>query len=253
MIFTAPIPFAEALAARAVKKIVPSGMSSAEWAGLGAAIRERSMFSARTLSESYLQRVHDMVQKIINPVQAVREDGSTYTSGMDLPTARLELKETLDALGYQAEPGTEGTLLDLASEQRINLVVETNVEMAQGYGQWKQSQDPDILDSFPALELYRLEDRQQPRDWRTRWMDAAKAVGDWDAARAADHHGRMVARKDSEIWTQLSAFGQPYPPFDFNSGMWTEDVDRETAESLGVIKPGETPTPQTRGFDMEAA
>jgi hypothetical protein len=49
-----------------------------------------------------------------------------------------------------------------------------------------------------------------------------------------------VALKLSPIWAQLSRFGTPYPPFDFNSGMDVEDVGRRKARELGLLEDGET-------------
>ena len=47
---------------------------------------------------------------------------------------------------------------------------------------------------------------------------------------------RMVALKSDPVWTKISRFGHPYPPFDWGSGMGVEDVSREDVLSLGVIK-----------------
>ena len=49
----------------------------------------------------------------------------------------------------------------------------------------------------------------------------------------------MIALKDDPIWTEISAFGTPYPPFDFRSGMWVRDVSRAEAERLGLLAPGQ--------------
>jgi hypothetical protein len=57
-----------------------------------------------------------------------------------------------------------------------------------------------------------------------------------------------VALKDSPIWTALSRFGTPWPPFDFNSGMWVEDVERQEAEDLGLLKPFEQVKPAEKEF-----
>ena len=64
----------------------------------------------------------------------------------------------------------------------------------------------------------------------------------------------MIARKDSDIWTAISAFGLPYPPFDYNSGMDLQDIDRDEAVQLGVIESDDTIEPQERDFneDMQA-
>jgi hypothetical protein len=44
-----------------------------------------------------------------------------------------------------------------------------------------------------------------------------------------------IALKTSPIWTALSAFGHPYPPFDWGSGMDVRDVSADRAIELGLI------------------
>lgn len=218
-------------------------MSSAELMQLDVGIRERSMFSARTTLEDYLQSISDKVETILNPQTVQRETpgGGTrpVTEGLDVATARLELKQELQRLGYEPDPAKRGSIEDLSSDRRIDLVIKTNVEMAQGYGQWRQGQE--TLEAFPAQELFRAEDREEPRDWLTRWQGAGGRL----------YGGRMIALKDDPIWEEISAFGQPYPPFDFNSGMWVRDVSREEALSLGVLEEGEEVAAQRRGFELE--
>ena len=75
--------------------------------------------------------------------------------------------------------------------------------------------------------------------------------GDTDAARVLAESDRMVALKASPIWDSLGngaggyddTLGNPYPPFAFNSGMWTDDVSRTDAEELGLITPGQKAQP----------
>jgi hypothetical protein len=257
MIIDSPVPFKEALQSRAVKKLFPTGMSSADLEKLPVAFREQAMFSARTMNGQYLQEIADRVRTILNPTTETRADGTQFTEGMDFATARTELKDVLKSMGYAAEPGEEGTIKDLSSDARLDLVLDTNVKMAQGYGYWQQGQDPDVLEVYPAQELFRAEARKEERDWgitaNGRWCTAARAVGDEAALRCwSEHNGRMVARKDSPIWVALSRFGQPYPPFDFNSGMDIRDVDRETAVELGVIGENDRVQPQSREFAQAA-
>ena len=94
-----------------------------------------------------------------------------------------------------------------------------------------------MLEMFPAQELYRGEDRMEPRDWNAIWSEAAAAV-DERALRVFQETGRMIDLKDSPIWLHISDFGLPFPPFKFNSGMTTDDVDFEQAEALGLMEPG---------------
>ncbi len=45
---------------------------------------------------------------------------------------------------------------------------------------------------------------------------------------------RMIALKTSPVWAALSAFGNPYPPFDFGSGMGLDDVEASVCRELGL-------------------
>jgi hypothetical protein len=44
--------------------------------------------------------------------------------------------------------------------------------------------------------------------------------------------GRMIALKSDPIWTAISAFGTPYPPFDYNSGMWVHGPSGAVIDKL---------------------
>ena len=232
------VTFKEALAKIAAKQIVTGDRTSSDWLrDVPTALRERAFFSARVTNAQLLQGLKSKVATILKPETKLREDGTPYTAGLDLATARLEIKQLLDSIGYQPADEDHGTIKDLRSDHRINLQLKQNVESAQGHGNWLQGQEPDVIDAFPAQELYRLESREEERDWPTIWNNARGELG--EATTAPDGRIAMVALKSDPIWTAISAFGVPWPPFDFNSGMWVRDVDRERAEELGVIEPGE--------------
>jgi hypothetical protein len=59
MQFTTPIPFAEAIAKLAARKIVPSSADSLQWAGVPVALREGAFFSSRVESARVLQGMRD--------------------------------------------------------------------------------------------------------------------------------------------------------------------------------------------------
>jgi hypothetical protein len=252
MIFDTPVPFREAVKQLAAKKIMPTSLTSAELGELNKAILRTSFTSAQTTIEGLLDRYKSGVASIINPDQVLRP-GETVptTEGYNPTTLRTFVKEYLRQIGYQPEEGERGSIKDLSSDGRINLVVKTNVELAQGAGHFVQGQDPDVLDAFPAQELVRFEERAKKRDWHGRWREAAVSSGDTDAARVLEQHGRMVARKDSPIWDAIGssdlfedALDNPFPPFAFNSGMWVVDVDFDTAEKFGLVTPDNVPKPQ---------
>jgi hypothetical protein len=264
MIFSSPIPFAEAVASRRVKAALPGDFSAAEFSRLPAALRERAMFSARTTSATYLQSVNTLIERIVNPSFLPAQVTAARTTArlpptpagpgqyMDKPTARLLMKQELAALGYQPDPEKRGGLQDLSSDRRINLILEMQTDFSRNYGFYEQSQDPAILDEWPAQEMLRIEERQLHRDWSARWNNAIGELSDSTSAKLAipGAQSGFYALKNDPIWPAISRFGLPYPPFDYNSGMGVRDVDRAKAESLGLLAPADPgPAPAPRGLN----
>lgn len=202
------------------QELAPTGWSSAEWACVDAQVRERAFFMAG------VQQAHIL--------QEFRRMAAGVAAGEISPSeARIALREYLKATGYQPEEGKEGTLQDLSSRRRIELVLDTNVRQARGWAQHVQYQrDPNV----GGQELFRRFRRSVPRNWELRWAEAAEAVGWEGVARGVP----FVATLDSPIWRRLSRFDLPYPPFDFNSGMATRPVSVERCRELGLT-PSETP------------
>ncbi len=258
MIFDAPIPFREAVKQLAARKVMPTSLSSSELAQLNREVMRTSFTSARTTLEGLLERYKVGVESILNPQQVLREGATqTVTEGMDPASLRAFIKGYLKEIQYRPEEGTEGTIKDLSSDARINLVVKTNVELAQGAGKFVQGNaDEDVVDLWPAWELVRYEDRDEPRDWAQRWRLAAQVAGDPKAAACLGLSGRMCALKSSGIWQALGdgeggyedTLGNPFPPFAFNSGMWCDDVSRKEATDLGLIEEGAEAKPAQ--FDL---
>src|SRR4051812_6378209 len=123
MIFTQPVDFREALDSRAMRAALPNKLFSRELQNLDPELRERSLFAAGVSRMDVLAKIDELTRKMIQPARVDRtEDGVTrkVTEGMDLATARVELRKFLDSIGYKPEPGKEGTIQDLRSEQRIN-------------------------------------------------------------------------------------------------------------------------------------
>ena len=194
----------------------PSGMSSAEWDEIAPQIRDQAFFSARVEEQRILDALKDKLTRIIR-------------NELDPSEFRRDMRSFLDSIGYDPDEGAVGTIKDLRTQARLDLIRKINVGMARGYKQWRQFTTPAALEEFPAQRLVRRQRRNIQRDWLTRWQVAAQAVG-WDGVYRGND---MVALKSSPIWVQLSRFGHPYPPFDFNSGMGTENVSIDECIKMG--------------------
>ena len=109
---------------------------------------------------------------------------------------------------------------------RANVIIDTNAGMAAGYATAIQSNSYGARLAFPAQELVRIEERQVPRSWQNIWRSHGGKIYPG---------GRMIALKEDPIWSAISRFGNPYPPFDYNSGMGVDDVSYDEALKLGVL------------------
>ncbi len=259
MIFSAPIPFTEALQHQQAKKLMPTTASAAELARLAPEIRERAFFSARTNNAWYLQRQHNLVTSLVSPQTVV--DPATGQSRPARPGeyqnpayVRTRLKQALAEIGYTPDKNKRGGLQDLGSDRRLDLIIEMQSGFSRGYANELQAQEPAILDMWPASELYRARTRNKRRAWGTRWNDAIRTLGSATSAKPVSNpfaESGMIALKNDRIWIEISAFGLPYPPFDYKSGMRKRDVDRDRAEALGVIKPEETVAPKRNPLNQD--
>lgn len=266
MTISSPVPFREALRRLDDRKVMPTALGTREIQDLDRRITQSAFFSARNLLTDYLQGAKDRIREILNPVTMKLADRVTsenpeglVTVGKNDATVRLELRQLLKDNGYAPDLEDRGTVKDFSSHARLQLVIRTNVQIAQGYGYWLQGQDQAVLDEYPVSELFRAEERKEERDWSARWLAAAREVGDADAIRAFGETGRMVARKDSPVWQALGdgaggydsdALHNPYPPFAFQSGMDVMDVSRAEAMEMGLIDRDSQVTPQQQEFPV---
>ena len=214
----------------------PTGMDTEEIRAFwDARRRNQAMFSARTTSVAYLERVREVLQEYQDGLGEAEEGASAETITQGRARARMQMLERLQDLGIaDREPGDSRRLVDLASSVRLNLILETNAQVAHSLDQVEASSSPVQRALYPAWELVRDEHRREPRDWTARWTESAEAVSWQGVARNAG--GRMVALKQSPIWARLGAYpdglGNPFPPFAFGSGMGWEDVDADDWESV---------------------
>jgi hypothetical protein len=256
MNFSTPLPWTEVLAELDSKGLLPSHLSSRELREeYGTDILHRSIFSARTTKAQVLQGYREQVAELLN-------------GGTNIATARLKIQELLDGLGYDAErggfpdtpgePASYGSLQDLRSNQRVDLVLRTNMQQVAGAAETERANSDDALYWFPAWELVRVASVLTPRGMkRTRDGDLVEDPGQdwpsrWEKAGGKFYDGRMIARKDDPIWEKIGstalfddALDTSFPPWAFNSGKGRQEVARRECLALGLLGEADKVSPVT--------
>lgn len=217
-----------------VKALLPTTLGSGEIRErIAADILRRSVFSARMASAPYLAELREVLVQ--------------FASGdVNSADATLALTQSLERMGHSPQDGN--AIANPASQQRLDLILKTNRQMAASVARI-EAQTPDTLDDFPGWELMRFSGRLVPReDWHRRWAAAGDAVGWQGAARHTGEYPEwsFIALKSSPIWAALGSgaggfrdtLGNPYPPFAYGSGLDWDDVGRERCEALGLLEPG---------------
>lgn len=244
------------------KTDMPTTLGTSELRQLGAGVLRRSLFSARMSNADAVQGVREAVARMLSAF------GSTSTD--NLAEARLKLKQLGQTLGYDpktgfpgeggVEPAAVGSLRDLYSTERLNLILNTQERMAQGAAKNIWANEPEAREEYPAMELVRGGAAAVPRGFKRvkggsleeipedawdspngRWVNACREAGDDDALRIFEATGRMVARLDSGVWQALGegagdyddTLGNDYEPFAYNSLMVRVQVSASEFEELG--------------------
>lgn len=214
------------------KSPVTSYLRTEGWERVAVGLRHRALWSAAVESARMVaflrKRFDDVLAQNQTEFGTVRDRSEFIADWMEM--AREE-----GAIG----PGLG--LADISSEARAELIYETNIQQAYGYSNFVAGQDVDRLDAIPAQELIRLDERNVKRNWHMIWTAAGGLISPGAGRLGDGQSGRLVALKSDPIWTAISRFGTPWPPFDFGSGVWVEDVLRSDAETLGIIRPDAPP------------
>ena len=198
------------------KALIGSSLNSREWNLVQAGLRDRAFISSQVESMRILHAARRMV--------ADRAGGQLSASEI-----RRDLRKVISSTGYRPPEGKEGTLQDLYSKRRLDTIIRTNVEQARGYVRHLDGMKPGAFAAFPGQELIRVRERKEKRDWATRWKNAGGRF----------YNGRMIALRDDPIWERISVFGNPFPPFDWGSGMGVRAVSRRDSIALGVVTDNE--------------
>lgn len=199
--------------------LMPSSDDTAAWQNkVSPQVRNSAFFSARVEDERLLAALQQLVDQAV-------ENGWSVTSFVE------EALKMLDAIRLQ--PGEQDEAFResfdiLYDINRLRLIYRTQKELAAGFRQFVEDFDEFDLQVYPAWEFYRQEGAKE----LNKRPDHVK------------HEGAIRLKTDINFWLARNSpdqggFGNPYGPWGFNSWMRTRPVDRETAEKLGLIKPGE--------------
>jgi len=203
------------------KALVGSGLDSAGWAQVQAGLRDRAFFMSEVESARILHAARSGVADILQ-------------NGRSMSEVRRELRNMLRREGYQPGEEERGTIKDLYTKRRLDVMIRTNVDQARGYANHLNATSRGALAAFPAYEFVRVQQRREPRgDWPKRWEKACRQVNYKGVARGTS---RMIALKTSPVWAALSVFGNPFPPFDWGSGMGLDDVEADVCKELGLVE-----------------
>jgi hypothetical protein len=215
--FVKPIPFHEAIEKLGERSPIASRLKSSEWAEVPTALRERAFFSSRVESMRFLQRGRDAISDFLQQTREVLPNGeSALATG-----GRAKFIEGMRQFAAKEGMGPldrKGALTDITSERRLGLIFDTQTQQMQDFGYRKQGMDPDVLNEFPAQRFIRVKDVSEPRDWHVQFED-------------------QVYLKTDPIWKRVNRdFGVPWGPWGWGCGHDVEDVDRDEAEALGLIR-----------------
>jgi hypothetical protein len=241
MEFVTPQLFTEAVKKLGSRSPIGSTLSSAEWSAVPVAIRERSQFSSKIAEVRFLQDIQSTLTDFFTAARETFPDGSSRLK----VGSRAKFVELLQAraaaygLGDVA-PELVGGLQDPSSERRLALIFDVQVRAARDFGNWKQGMDPAILNAFPAQRFVREIEVASPRPIHQQ------------------NEGVVRLKTDLRFWLAMNAediggFGVPWGPWGFNSGMGVEDVERDEAESLGLLSAADQLVPIERDLNDHLA
>ncbi len=229
MAFVAPILYAAALRFLAGRTGIASAMLSAEWADVPVALRLRAFFSATVESVRFLQRAQLALADFLGGARETLPNGQTALKTASRADFVQQMQDFLAAEGIERG---KGGLKDITSERRLGLIFDVHARQAHDFGYWRDGMDPAILNEFPAQRFIREHAVKEPR------TDHAK------------HEGEVRLKSDLPFWIGLNKdFGVPWGPWGWGCGHGVEDVDRDEAERLGLIRPGEQVRPVEQDFN----
>ena len=139
-------------------------------------------------------------------------------------------------------PPDEASRLRSLIPAKKKTIAKLRCEAAAAFAKFQSGQQEALLDEWPAQEFSRLIEDITPTSYVELWEKSGGSLCEG---------GRMIALKNDPIWSRLSRYGLPYPPFDAYDVMWLKHIDRAEAERLGLITRSQKIQPQPRNWDED--
>ena len=214
------MPFVEAIDKLGAQSPIGAALSSSEWSDLPVELRENAFFSANVESMRFLQSAKDSLGDYLASNVKTLDDGQTLLATGSRAAFVDQMQRLLGTMGVERG---DGGLQDIVSERRLGLIFDIKTQQAGDYGYWRQGMNPDVLNEFPASRFIRVKSVHEPRVLHNQF------------------EGQVFLKTDP-IWALRinQDFGVPYGPWGWGCGHDVEDVDRDEAEKLGLIKRGQT-------------
>ena len=220
MEFIAPLPFEDAIRKLKDSPVISSDFTSAEWSDVPAELRDNAFFSSRIESARFLERAKAALVDFLAGNKKIGLNGEPMLATGSRAAFVSQMQEFLESEGVVR---TTGDMKDIVSEKRLGMIFDMKTRQAQDFGYWLQGMNPSVLNEFPALRFIRVRDVKEPRELHERFQD------------------QVYLKTDPIWWLEINRdFGVPWGPWGWGCGHDVEDVDRDEAEQLGLLKPGQT-------------
>lgn len=252
-----PMSFQDAISFLLEKEQLPAEWDAATWQSQEPDFRRRAFFTSRVESARFVDRLQgllfDYMAKVRDEVTLPSGEKTTVLRVGDRSDFVKQMREFMIKEGIADFEDFAGVnqkdVKDIRSMARLNLIFDTNIRQAYGYGHWKQGMTPSVKKAFPYARLIRDRGVMEPRP------------------RHAEHLGEVRLKSDISWWAEfqndpdIGGFGVPWGPYGFNSGVNQEDVSKREAAELGL--PDADPAPvedpginkglsaSTKGMDHE--
>jgi hypothetical protein len=230
-----PMPFLEAVDKWMPRALAAANLTSAQWKLVAIDIKQRAFFASRVTNAQWLQSSKNFLTDYLTAAREVLPNGEIALKAGSRAQFVVDMQEKARQMGIGQLGKT--AITNVQNESRLKLIFDVNQKSAYDFANYKQGIDPDVLEAFPAQKFIRVGHVEEPRPWHE------------------ENIGTIRRKDDTAFWVSMNRdFNVPWGPWGYNSQMDVLDVDRDTAEAMGLVQPGERlqPPPVAFNNDLQA-